>query len=110
MAGSDVSRGRLYLDFAADRLTEARQVSADWTGRVLKDMDDETVAGVKLLIGVASAGDTSAITPIRAFVAAQRPQLAGYGATSSSSVDSVRHSMSLLDQVTARADATAPRS
>jgi hypothetical protein len=105
LAGSDASRGRLYLDFAADRLSEARQVSADWTGRVLKDMDDETVAGVSLLIGVASAGDTSAIAPIRAFVDAQRPVLAGYGANSPSGVDSVRHSMNLLDRVSARADA-----
>jgi len=107
LAGSDTGRGRLYLDFAAGRLREARQVSSDWTGRVFSDMDDETIAGVNLLINAAVGGDRDALDVIRSFLDAQRPPLAGFTATVPSSTDRVRTSMTLLDQVKARVDTIA---
>ena len=107
LAGSDVSRGNLYLDFAGSRLREAAQVGSDWTDRMFTDMNDETAAGVVLLVSAAAAGDDTAISAIRAFVDAQRKLLASYAASEPSSVPQVRHSMALLDQVSARADAAA---
>jgi Domain of unknown function (DUF5667) len=107
LAGSDAGRGRLYLDFAAGRLHEARQVSSDWTARVFSDMNDETVAGVNLLIGAATGGDRDALDVIRAFLDAQRPQLAGISVAVPSATDLVRTSMNLLDEVTARVAAIA---
>jgi hypothetical protein len=107
LAGSDVSRGKLYLDFASNRLREARQVGSDWTDRVFSDMNDETAAGVSLLISAAVAGDDTAISAIRAFVDGQRPQLAAYAVAAPSSVPRIRQSAALLDQVSARADAVA---
>jgi hypothetical protein len=105
LAGSDVSRGKLYLEFAAGRLREARQVGSDWVDRVFADMDEETTAGVSLLAGAAATGDTDAITAVQAFVAAQRPQLAGFALAVPSSTTEVRTSLNLLDKVATRADA-----
>jgi len=107
LAGSDAGRGRLYLDFASGRLREAHQVSSDWTGRVFSDMDDETVAGVSLLINAAVGGDGDALDVIRSFLELQRPQLAGVTAAVPNSTDLVRDSMKLLDEVTARVDVIA---
>jgi hypothetical protein len=105
LAGSDVSRGKLYLDFAADRMHEATQVGPDWLRQVFADMDDETLSGVSLLAGAASTGDADAMATIRAFVDAQRPQLAGLAVSAPSGGPQVRASLDLLDQVSARADA-----
>ena len=107
LAGSDTGRGRLYLDFAVGRLREAHQVSSDWTARVFTDMDDETIAGVSLLVGAAVAGDRDALDAVRAFLELQRPQLAGFTVAVPSSTDLVRSSMGLLDEVTARVAAIA---
>jgi hypothetical protein len=105
IAGSDASRGRLYLEFAADRLHEAGLVGPDWSDRVLSDMNDETVTGVSLLIGAATAGDPAAISYIRTYIDAQRPLLAAFAVAAPRAGDSVHRALALLDQITARADA-----
>jgi hypothetical protein len=105
LAGSDASRGKLYLDFASSRLREARQVGSDWTDRVFADMNGETALGVSLLVSAATTGDDTAISAIRSFVDGQRTQLASYALAAPSSVPQIRNSMNLLDQVSARADA-----
>jgi Domain of unknown function (DUF5667) len=68
--GSDVGRGRLYLDFARTRLAEADAVSrtAEFAG-VLADMDSHTREGVKLLTTVAvDEKDPTALDAVDAFV------------------------------------------
>lgn len=75
LAGSDVSRGQLYLDFARTRLQEAYQVrgaEASFVGS-LRDMDNETLQGVRtLLISAVAQHDTTALDAIDKFAAGQR--------------------------------------
>jgi hypothetical protein len=73
LAGSDISRGQLYLEFARTRLDEAQAVK-DPTGltSVLDDMDNETLEGVRLLTATAvTRKDTAALDAIDAFTASQ---------------------------------------
>ncbi len=100
LAGSDVSRGQLYLVFARNRLAEAHSTGA--RGRVLAsmldDMDNETRAGVKLLTGAAlSRRDRGALDVIDEFVRGQRTNLVQLG-------DSARvlQSLALLDRIALR--------
>jgi hypothetical protein len=75
LAGSDTSRGQLYLEFARTRLDEAGSVksNASGLGRVLDDMDSETQRGVKLLTTTAMQHkDGSALDAVDAFVTSQR--------------------------------------
>src|SRR4029450_7474125 len=73
MAGSDVTRGQLSLDFARTRLTEAAALAG--TGAfagVLNDMDADTRQGVKLLTESAVARkDPAPLNRVVGFVAAQ---------------------------------------
>src|SRR4029453_12157422 len=72
MAGSDVTRGQLSLDFARTRLAEAAAMPGDNAAisGVLTDMDADTRQGVKLLTGAAVAGeDTAPLTRVDGFVA-----------------------------------------
>ncbi len=74
LAGSDISRGQLYLEFARTRLDEARAVQSDPSGfaRVLDDMDSETQQGVKLLTTTAMVHkDPKALDAIDSFVKTQ---------------------------------------
>jgi Domain of unknown function (DUF5667) len=107
LAGSDTSRGKLYLDFASDRLHEATLVGSGQIGQVLADMDDETKLGVGLLGEAAITGDNDALAAIRAFADAQRGPLAGLAVDTPSASGRIRQSLDLLDQVKARADAIA---
>jgi hypothetical protein len=75
LAGSDVSRGQLYLDFARTRLQEAYQVRGTEGSFVgsLRDMDNETLQGVRTLITSAVAQhDTTALDAIDKFAGQQR--------------------------------------
>ena len=77
MAGSDVTRGQLSLDFARTRLTEAATLgdTGNLTG-VLDDMDADTRQGVKLLTGSAVARrDKAPLDTLDTFVAGQRQTL-----------------------------------
>jgi hypothetical protein len=74
LAGSDVSRGQLFLEFARTRLDEAQAVK-DPAGltAVLDDMDSETLEGVRLLTATAVARkDAAALDAIDAFTGTQR--------------------------------------
>jgi len=75
LAGSDVSRGQLYLDFARTRLLEAYQVrgrEASFVGS-LRDMDNETLQGARTLLTSAHAQhDATALDTINKFVLGQR--------------------------------------
>jgi Domain of unknown function (DUF5667) len=71
LAGSEVTRGQLYLEFARTRLNEATAVGDDPAGltAVLGDMDDETRQGVRLLTtAAADRRDTAGLDVIDAFV------------------------------------------
>jgi hypothetical protein len=77
LAGSDISRGQLYLEFARTRLDEARAVHSDPAGltRVLDDMDSETQQGIKLLTTTAvDRKDPAALDAIDAFTSTQRTE------------------------------------
>jgi hypothetical protein len=100
LAGSDVSRGQLRLNFAHNRLAEAHSTGARGPvlAGMLNDMDNETRAGVKLLTTAAlSRRDRGALDVIDAFVRGQHTHLVQLG-------DSTRvlQSMALLDRITLR--------
>jgi uncharacterized protein DUF5667 len=75
MAGSDVTRGQLSLDFARTRLAEAAALPGGATGfaGVLNDMDADTRQGVKLLTEAAVVRtDKAPLSRIDTFVTGQR--------------------------------------
>ncbi|GGK83276.1 DUF5667 domain-containing protein [Mangrovihabitans endophyticus] len=74
MAGSDVTRGQLSLDFAKTRLAEAVTMHGGSAAlrRVLDDMDDDTRQGVKLLtMSAVARRDASVLNTVDQFVAGQ---------------------------------------
>jgi hypothetical protein len=78
LAGSDVTRGQLYLEFAKTRMNEANAVRGDLAGltAVLGDMDNETREGVRLLTTAATnRRDTAPLDTLDAFGVVQRPVL-----------------------------------
>jgi uncharacterized protein DUF5667 len=78
MAGSDVTRGQLSLDFARTRLAEATALPGDDKefGSVLNDMDNSTRRGVSLLTTSAVAQhDTKPLTTVDSFAASQQHTL-----------------------------------
>jgi hypothetical protein len=108
MAGSDVTRGQLSLDFARTRLAEAVAMPGDDSAfaGVLSDMDADTRQGVKLLTGSAvTRRDTAPLGTVDAFVTSQRntfdPVL---GKLSPDNRERALTSMALLDDVHHRAD------
>jgi hypothetical protein len=75
-AGSDASRGQLYLEFARARVSEAHRVQTGLLAGVLTDMDSDTKQAVSLLTSAAVAGqDSNALQTILTFVAAQGDSL-----------------------------------
>jgi hypothetical protein len=105
LAGSDQSRGQLYLEFAHSRLFEAGRVSPDHLADVLADMDRETEAGVKLLAGAAvQRGDATLLDGIMSFVDRQRSDLDEMRATlTMAGLEPMRRSFTVLDNVALRA-------
>ncbi len=80
LAGSDINSGQLYLEFARKRATEAVAVRHDPNRliRVLTDLDRQTRSGVALLDSTAvSRRDAAPLAKVNAFVARQRPDVAG---------------------------------
>ena len=78
MAGSDINRGQLALDFARTRLAEAAGMARGDTGfaGVLDDMDGDTRKGVRLLTTAAVARrDSKPLTTVDDFVGRQRRTL-----------------------------------
>jgi hypothetical protein len=108
LAGSDDSRGKLYLEFAGSRLGEAEQVDPGSVGPVLADMDSETRQGVSLVLQSAVASrDVGALGTVTTFVQQQRSALADlHGRLPQATADQViRPSLELLDQITNRVNA-----
>lgn len=106
MAGSDVTRGQLSLDFARTRLTEAGALPGDTDAfpAVLSDMDADTRQGVKLLTGSAVARkDAAPLGAVESFVSAQRgtfkPLLAKL---SPGNAERAQQSLDLLDAASTR--------
>jgi hypothetical protein len=100
LAGSAVSRGQLYLEFARNRLAEAESVGASGTvlAGMLDDMDNETRAGLRLLTAAAlNRRDRAALDVIDGFGLGQRARLVHLG-------DSARvlQSLALLDRIALR--------
>ncbi|GLZ77445.1 hypothetical protein Afil01_22520 [Actinorhabdospora filicis] len=108
LAGSDVNRGQLLLEFARNRLTEASAVASDPAAvdSTLDDMDEETTQGVALLTGAAvDRTDDGVLDAVDSFVTTQRADLVDFVA--STAADSrVRglESLKLLDQVQERSE------
>ncbi|MEV6490756.1 DUF5667 domain-containing protein [Actinoplanes sp. NPDC051633] len=108
MAGSDVTRGQLSLDFAKTRLTEAAALppGAGGFAGVLDDMDADTRQGVKLLTEAAVARqDNTPLSRIDAFTTGQRQTFAPV-LDSLVPADRTRaeSSLALLDDVTKRTE------
>jgi Domain of unknown function (DUF5667) len=79
LAGSDASRGKLYLEFARSRLAEAGQVDPSQAGTVLAEMDSETKQGVALLLASAVTNhDSSAVATVTTFVNQQQQSLSQF--------------------------------
>ena len=108
MAGSDVSRGQLSLDFAKTRLTEAASMAGDAAGfgGVLDDMDNDTRKGVRLLDTSAVARrDVRPLATVDAFVTRQRQTLMPVmDRLSPANQERAASSLALLDTVGRRAD------
>jgi hypothetical protein len=107
LAGSDVTRGQLSLDFARTRLAEAGALDGEdpTFGDVLDDMDNDTKQGVKLLTTSAVARkDKAPLNAIDTFVTAQRrmfgPMLDTLGPENQTRALA---SMSMLDDIDRRA-------
>ena len=107
LAGSDISRGQLYLEFAKTRVAEASAVRSDEASfvRVLGDMDAATRQGVKLLTSAAVSGHNPvALDVIDHFVETQRRSVARLLEETTADAR-VRDSLALLDEIAERANA-----
>ena len=108
MAGSDITRGQLSLDFARTRLAEAAALPRDSTtfGGVLDDMDADTRQGVRLLTGSAvTKSDPAPLNSVDTFVDGQRPAFTPVlDRLSSANLERARASMTLLDAVRRRVE------
>jgi hypothetical protein len=97
LAGSDIGRGQLYLEFARNRLAEAQSVGPHGAGLpgMLDDMDTETRDGARLLTMAAlDKHDRTGLDVVDSFVHQQRNELARLGDT-----NRIRQSVALLDQI-----------
>jgi uncharacterized protein DUF5667 len=106
MAGSDVTRGQLSLDFARTRLAEAASMPGQAAGfaGVLDDMDADTRKGVKLLDTSAVARrDVRPLAAVDSFVAEQRDTLVpALDKLGPANKERAMKSLSLLDDVRQR--------
>ena len=106
LAGSDVNRGQLYLEFARTRLTEAEVLPADSDAlaTAISDMDDDTIAGVRALTTAAvEREDAAVLEVIDEFVSEQRPGVVTLMETASGDVRILAgDAVSLLDDVAQR--------
>jgi hypothetical protein len=107
LAGSDVTRGQLSLDFARTRLAEAAALDGDNPAfaTVLQDMDNDTKQGVRLLTTSAVARkDKAPLDAIDRFVTAQRRTMNPLlDKLSTGNNERALASMTLLDNIDRRA-------
>jgi hypothetical protein len=108
LAGSDVTRGQLSLDFARNRLAEAAALDGDNPAfaDVLTDMDTDTKQGVRRLTTSAVARkDKAPLNTIDAFVTGQRRVLGPVllDKLNSGNRERAATSLNLLDDIEKRA-------
>jgi hypothetical protein len=108
MAGSDLTRGQLSLDFARNRLAEAAALPGDNArfGDVLDDMDNDTRQGVRLLTGSAVARrDKTPLSTVDTFVTGQLGRLSpALAKLSPANRERATASTNLLDDVRHRTE------
>jgi hypothetical protein len=108
IAGSDVTRGQLSLDFARTRLSEAMAMSGDAPdfAVVLDDMDADTRKGVRLLTTSAvSQQDAKPLATLDDFVDDQRTTFTpAMERLSAANRDRATTSLGLLEDVVKRAE------
>jgi len=106
LAGSDLSRGQLYFEFAKTRVAEARAVRQDTAGLdgVLDDMDRETTQGTRLLTTAAvDRRNPAAIDAVAHFVGVQRRNVSALlDLPSPDARKRVQESLSLLNLIDGR--------
>jgi hypothetical protein len=106
-AGSDVSRGQLYFEFAKVRLAEAGAMGSDLNrlDPVLNDMDNGTRHGTKLLTTAAvQRGEVAGLQAVQQFVEQQRPTMRNLvNRLNGPSRSRAAESLALLDLVGRRA-------
>ncbi len=107
LAGSDVSRGQLNLEFARKRLAEAGAVGNNPTrlDPVLDDMDTGMREGTRLLtLAAVDRGEVAGLQAVQQFARDQRPVLAGLtGRLNGPAKTRATESLTLLDKVNERA-------
>ncbi|MGH8794378.1 MAG: DUF5667 domain-containing protein [Stackebrandtia sp.] len=108
LAGSEVNRGQLHLEFARNRLDEAQYVADDPDAlmNALSDMDDDTLQGVRALTSAAvDRQDAVVLDTIDGFAAEQSEELSELmDSLAGESWSAASESMSLLDSATERSD------
>jgi Domain of unknown function (DUF5667) len=108
LAGSQISRGQLYLEFAKTRMDEAAALHGDAPelAGVLDDMDNETRQGVKLLTTAAvDRRDPAALDVINAFAGDQRRTMLGMlDALAGNARGRTLTSLGLLDDIQRRVE------
>jgi hypothetical protein len=106
-AGSDVSRGQLYFEFAKVRLAEAGALSGNPArlDPVLDDMDEDMRHGTRLLTTAAvERGDVAGLHAVQQFATQQRPILQSMvNRMSGPAKKRAGDSLVLLDQINSRA-------
>lgn len=106
-AGSDVSRGQLYFEFAKVRLAEAGALGSDAARLrpVLDDMDTDMRHGTRLLTTAAvERGDAAGLQAVLQFAEQQRPTLQSMvNRTTGPAKKRAGRSLSLLDKISTRA-------
>ncbi|MER7164798.1 DUF5667 domain-containing protein [Micromonospora sp. NPDC000207] len=109
LAGSDLNRGQLFLDFARTRVDEAATLRGNHVryDAVLDDMDNGTRQGVRTLLNaVAQRSDPAGLDLVDAFLDSQRQAVDGLlDAAPRSQRDRTRSSLGLLDAVGERSTA-----
>lgn len=109
LASSDLSRGQLFLDFARTRLAEASALGGQNVGfeDVLRDMDDDTRQGIRLLTTAAvQRRDPAALDAVDRFLDEQGQRLDDLlGRTGRTHREPAQRSVNLLDSVQRRTDA-----
>lgn len=108
LAGSDVNRGQLYLEFARTRLSEAEGLTSDPVAltTALSDMDSDTIEGVRSLTTAAvEREDVVVLDAIDVFVSEQRPAVVTLmDSVSGEAGIRAAEALSLLDEVSQRSN------
>jgi hypothetical protein len=106
LASSDANKGRLFLEFARNRMTEATAVRGDAVAvdRTLDDMDSASRNGTRLLGSAAVGGqDRAPLDILDGFVLAQRAELSALlPVLVPDARDRALDSLVLLEQIGAR--------